>query len=507
MSAYAAEVEEFRLLVQQRLGLVFEETRYDMLAVALRRRSAARGMPGAAYLRQLALLESSDEELRSIAQELTITETYFFRAAEHLDVFVESVLPRQFAAAAGMRKLRILSAGCASGEEPYSLAIAIRESAPWAADHVLIHAVDINPAMLDRARKASYSGWSLRQLDQSLRTRWFRPDGAMFRLDDEVRRAVTFEERNLSRDNDDLWRAGSWDAVFCRNMLMYFDVALMGRVVGRIAQSLVPGGHLFLGHAETLRGLSEDFHLCHTHATFYYRLKEGGPGPHLPAQPAARPSLVPQAPPAFPPLVENVDSWVGSIGQAAKRIDSLALASTRQVDAASARAKSRTPDLAPLLDLLHKEQYGEALAQARAMPPEHAGRPEVLLLRAVSAANSSKLDEAEAACRELLVGDEFNAGAHYLLALCSEGRGELAAAAEEDRTALYIDSGFAMARLHLGLLARRAGDLAAAREELSRALAALRGEDASRLLMFGGGFGRDALVALCQAELSKCGGT
>jgi chemotaxis protein methyltransferase CheR len=99
----------------------------------------------------------------------------------------------------------------------------------------------------------------------------------------------------------------------------------------------------------------------------------------------------------------------------------------------------------------------------------------------------------------------MNAGAHYLLALCHEGGGDLQAAGSHDQVAAYLDPGFAMPRLHLGLLARRAGDHEAARRELTEASDLLRREDSSRLLLFGGGFSRDALIAVCQAELAGCG--
>jgi chemotaxis protein methyltransferase CheR len=106
----------------------------------------------------------------------------------------------------------------------------------------------------------------------------------------------------------------------------------------------------------------------------------------------------------------------------------------------------------------------------------------------------------------LLELDELSAGAHYLLALCREGAGDRAAASHHDQVAAYLDPGFAMPRLHLGLLARRGGDREAARNELGQALVLLQREDASRVLLFGGGFSRDALIALCRAELIRCGG-
>jgi chemotaxis protein methyltransferase CheR len=101
----------------------------------------------------------------------------------------------------------------------------------------------------------------------------------------------------------------------------------------------------------------------------------------------------------------------------------------------------------------------------------------------------------------------MSAGAHYLLALCREKAGDGRSAADHDQAAAYLDPGFAMPHLHLGLLARRAGQPDAARRELSEALSLLEREDSSRLLMFGGGFGRDSLISICRAELLACGGT
>jgi chemotaxis protein methyltransferase CheR len=113
------------------------------------------------------------------------------------------------------------------------------------------------------------------------------------------------------------------------------------------------------------------------------------------------------------------------------------------------------------------------------------------------------LTQAEAVCRRLLAIDELSAAAHYVLALCREGTGDLGGAVHHDRIAVYLDPRFAMPRLHLGLLARRAGDLSTMHHELNHAVALFESEGSSRLLLFGGGFGREALVALCHAEM--CG--
>jgi chemotaxis protein methyltransferase CheR len=159
------------------------------------------------------------------------------------------------------------------------------------------------------------------------------------------------------------------------------------------------------------------------------------------------------------------------------------------------------------MELLRAERFGEALDAVHGLPPEAAADPEVLLLRATLLTHHGQLAEAERACQELHEVDELNAGAHYLLALCREGLGDTEGARHQDQIAAYLDPGFAMPRLHMGLLARRAGDRERAGRELAEALELLRREDGSRLLLFGGGFTREALAALCRAELLACGGT
>ena len=164
-------------------------------------------------------------------------------------------------------------------------------------------------------------------------------------------------------------------------------------------------------------------------------------------------------------------------------------------------------DLERALELLRGERFTEALETLQRLPPESARDPDVLLLTAALHTHRGRLTEAEEACKRLLEVDELSAGAHYLLALCREGARDKTSSVYHDQTAIYLDPSFAMPHLHLGLLARRAGDRATAQRELGQALLLLQREDSSRLLLFGGGFGRETLVALCRTELLSCGGT
>jgi chemotaxis protein methyltransferase CheR len=165
----------------------------------------------------------------------------------------------------------------------------------------------------------------------------------------------------------------------------------------------------------------------------------------------------------------------------------------------------RTAPAFPLaLELLREERFDAALAALGA--PEADADADALLLRAVLLASRGEVEAAERVCARILERDELDAEAHYVTALCRERAGDRAGAARHDAYALYLDPAFAMPRLHLGLMARRAGDAPTARRELSRALVMLGAEDASRVLLLGGGFGRGALVELCRAELRACGG-
>jgi chemotaxis protein methyltransferase CheR len=163
-------------------------------------------------------------------------------------------------------------------------------------------------------------------------------------------------------------------------------------------------------------------------------------------------------------------------------------------------------DLAPALNLLRQERFAEALNHVRGSLKAPERNPDVLLLEAMLLAHCGQLEAADEVASRLLLIDECNAEAHYVLALCREHAGHRDRAGERYRAAAQLDPAFAMPRLHLGLLARRAGDRNAARREFAQALLLLEREDESRLLMFGGGFNRAALVTLCESALKECGG-
>jgi chemotaxis protein methyltransferase CheR len=492
--------------VARRVGLRFDESKLDELAVVLRRRMEATNSPDVQSY--LYLLGTSLPELREVVGHLTIPETYFLRIPDHFRVLEEVVLPERIRAQRAVRKLDILSAGCASGEEPYTIAMLVRGRAELAGWQVSISGVDVNTAAIAKGRNGRYSAWSLREITPSLKERYFRPLGNDFQLHDSIRGMVSLQEGNLIDPQASFWKPNAYDVIFFRNAFMYLSPEAGQAVVARMAGSLVPGGYLFMGPAETLRGLSHDFHLCHTHETFYYQLRSGGARR---VSDSSHSLLSATALHAETPPADTNSDWANNIRQATERIKMLTRTpepsrSSDEKPLIPAVSMHVTADLSIALGLLQEERFEQALAALQTLPVEAQSDPDVQVLRAALLANRGDLVLAEEACASVLKIDELNAGAHYVMALCREQADDRRTANEHDLAAIYLDPSFAMPHLHLGLLAKRSGELELAMQELSQASLLLPREDAQRILLFGGGFSREALVELCRRELQGCRG-
>ncbi len=501
MSLSAAEVERFRSGVSSRLGLAFGGANAGTLEAAMRQRLSMTGYRIAAYLERLDSSDAWPAETVALAEALTIGETYFLRNVEQFRALQHAVLPERAALRGAGQPVRILSAGCASGEEAYTLAIVARETPALAGRPVKIQGTDVNRAALRRAAAARYSAWALRETPADLRARYFRAEGREFVLADDLRVAVTFEEQNLAFP--EFREPASLDVIFCRNVLMYLTPGVARAAVAHFARWLQPGGYLFLGHAETLRGLSDVFDLQHQHGTFYYRR-------NLTSGAALRPSSSEQMEEGSPRPDLSADTspsasdWAEHIQRASERIRAL---TAQAVAPPSPGVSPAATDLGDMFDLVGSERLADAWSALARLPPEVADSPRASLARAVLLTHRQDLSAAEQLCDALLECDPRNAGAHYVRALCQERAGNARAAADADRAAVALDATFAMPRLHLGLLARRSGDVQVARRELTEALFLLQHEERARLMLFGGGFGRQALLAFCRAELAACGGS
>jgi len=212
-------------------------------------------------------------ELVALLNEITIGETCFFRNQPQLDALRQIVIPKILEAKANfpLRRLRIWSAGCSTGEEPYTLNMLLLEEANGFLKSCTLEilATDLNERSLVHAKAAIYDGYSTRKLSAYYRQKYFAPAGQNLRVQARVRNNVTFSRLNLSESRRVAYK-NDLDVIFCCNVLIYFDLASKRRVIRDFYNSLLPHGYLFLGYSESLHGVSDDFRLVHFPGTTAY---------------------------------------------------------------------------------------------------------------------------------------------------------------------------------------------------------------------------------------------
>ena len=219
-----------------------------------------------AYLDRLTQSASRREELVALLNEITIGETCFFRNQPQLDAFRRVVLPRVIEAKAKIpfRRLRIWSAGCSTGEEPYSLSMLLLEEANGRLKNwtVEIFATDLNQRSLAHAKSGIYGSYATRNLTPYYRQKYFAPAADRLQLRPLAAASINFSRVNLS-DDAGMILMKSLDVIFCCNVLIYFDLASKQRVIQHFYNNLLPHGYLFLGNSESLYGVRDDFRLVH----------------------------------------------------------------------------------------------------------------------------------------------------------------------------------------------------------------------------------------------------
>lgn len=212
------------------------------------------------YIALLSMGPYQQDEFQEMFNRITINETSFFRNDAQLDVFEKRVLPELLEARARTKRLRIWSAACSTGDEPFTLAILIHRTlgvrlADW---KVEILGTDISERALNVASEGKYTSYSIRTTPKMVLDRYFTSDGRNFQLKPEIRQMVSFEKHNL-KDRLAAKRHGTWDVIFCRNVLIYFDDAMKKQVVQMFSEQLADDGTLFIGHSERIKDISDRF--------------------------------------------------------------------------------------------------------------------------------------------------------------------------------------------------------------------------------------------------------
>jgi len=275
--------EEFRLLrdfISGYCGLYFEESSVYFLERRLQNRLEEKQLTSFLdYYYLLLYGQEREEELGKVVDVLTTNETYFLREPNQLRSFSEEIIPEILETKKDRRRLRIWSAGCSTGEEPYTLAMIALEHRDLQGWDIEIFASDISQRVLQTARKGVYGRSSFRSMEPYYEDRYFHKlDTSRSQIDDSVKKLVSFGHLNLLQPEQ--WTIlARFDIIFCRNVMIYFNLESKKKMVENFHKKLEEGGFLLLGHAESLMNVSTSFSLRHfRHDMVYQRPKAVTPG-------------------------------------------------------------------------------------------------------------------------------------------------------------------------------------------------------------------------------------
>jgi chemotaxis protein methyltransferase CheR len=415
-------------LVEARSGLRFVEGRRSELATKLARAFAESGCE--TWQAYLALLSSPTNRdlLDELVEMLTVGETYFYRHRPYFQLLEQEVLPEIIARRCATKQLRVWCAGCATGEEAYSLAIAIGRVLPDMEDwQVTILATDLNRRFLARAEAGVYTEWSFRETDAKFKTAHFIAEGRRYRVRSELRQAIRFAQLNLAEDGypSALGGTAGLDLILCRNVLLYFGPDLTQRVVDRFRAALVPGGWLMLGPSDPRPGLLVDFDVHVGDGALVYRRTDREAGAIAPPGPVAK---------AVHDGVVAFDEPVHA--HAPQTVMETQVVPLQESDA---------PD------------WREAWLAARA------------------SADDGQMELAETLCLQAIERAQMRPEPYYLFGALRQARGDDEASLAAFRKALYVDPTFAPALLAQAAIHRRGGSSERARQALLRAQRLLDG--------------------------------
>jgi chemotaxis protein methyltransferase CheR len=446
------DYDRVRALVRDRSGLELRESGHPDLDRALLRASRASGAASAEELYALLSQEGGSPALQALLDALVVRESHFFRSRAQFDALAAHVLPDLIAKRCDSRRLRIWSAGCAAGEEPYSVAILLERLLPDIEDwQILILATDISVSALERARRGRYRPWSFREIPAEIERTYFVDCGQEREILPRIRERVTFARMNLvdERYPSVLSNTSRMDLVLCRNVLLYFGPRAAAEVRRRLHDAVTEGGWLMLGQAEAPPESPPGFEARRIGGAALYQ-KATGERP-----PPARARRTVHSPPARARV-------------------------TRSAPQSGTHDRYRE-----ILSMWRAGRASEALARAQETAVSEPADGRWPLLAARILAEEGNFVESEHWARRALRCDADLAQASYLLGLILEETGRPAEALAALRQSAVTDPSFPLAHYALGGAFLRQGQRRRALKELETVARLLTGQDRARPVLEG----------------------
>jgi chemotaxis protein methyltransferase CheR len=482
MNKGAVELTPFKNLIRDKCGLVFEGSREKTLAEKIHARMSERGLSGLSEY--FSRLLNEQDELNKLINLLTINETYFYREPAHFRVLAERLMPEVKARKDQGMKVRILSAGCSTGEEPYSAVIELMENYGRSVrDSVSVHAVDIDGNAIGTAREGLFGKMSFRGLDSGLRKKYFQKAGKdKYRLKDFVRETVAFTELNLMSDEYPDSIKGM-DVLFYRNVSLYFKPEVQAAVFGKLARTLNDGGYVIVSSTETFFHNIGVLSLVEIDGMFLYR-KVHAPDANERERPWLRAGTL-KAASGRPALSGGSGSAV-----ATGTVDRLAEAEKLLQDA---------------LSLAGEKRYEEALVIIDDVLSGNAHLMKAHTLKAGILINLHRMQDAAELCRRIIDIQRWNLEVYILLGLISKLEGNEEEAIRKFKEALYIQPLCWLPHYYLAELYHARGRLEMASREYGIVTQLL--EDGKfkehGLTFFPLSFSAEQMLHLCRHNLGK----
>ncbi len=468
-------LKDFKQIISQQMGLRIRDDDNGKLKKSIFSRMKILKISDAEAYYRLLLFDTSDQNLewRKLATLLTTAETFFFRDKGQFKLLRDRIMPELIESRKNERKLRIWSAGCSTGEEPYSLAILLDELLPqqtgW---DILILGTDINKEAIDKAKQGVYSEWSFRMVELGIRERYFRKKRNGWNIDGWIRSMVTFERGNLRKDtfpNHSL-ELYDMDLILCRNVFIYFEREAISEVIKKFTSTLKNDGYLFTGHSELFDQELGSLRTRFFPESIIYQRDDNVPLEKWKSAIKPKPPLpsiqLPPLQPIFKPEPEPKK-------RATLPVFSPPSAAPKPKISKAITTSTKNP-LIEAEDAFNDGTYGvviEKAEQAIAINPQSF---DAYYLMAQAYANLGDHDDAAECCRQALKINLYAVEPHYLLAHIAEERGNVDEAKSYLKKIIYTSPSFVAAYLDLASLYESEGDNSRARKMRSTALQLLK---------------------------------
>jgi chemotaxis protein methyltransferase CheR len=498
LEAINEDIRLLKNLIYDKSGMHLEGTRLSNFCSVLSNRMQLLGVDSAnQYYNFLLFHPEGRAEIEELLSEITINETYFFRNSLHFSALKDHILTKHIKDREdGI--IRIWSAGCSTGEEPYSIAMVVMDLVNNHKDvKIEILGTDVDKSALEKARTGLYKRRALRCTEEPYISRYFNKNTDSFEVCDRLKNIVKFEYLNLMDTNYPKPSTGKWDIIFCRNVFIYFDRKSVQRVADNFYDSLSDEGYLFIGHSETLDGISRRFYPVEIADTFIY-VKDSIPALEVNSLVITEPTTSQKS-----KTKNNLSRTIKN--EKRSEIEKTRDNKTERVSKPVISIKHGQSNLEAIYEkaseLFENGKDDEALTEIKTYIESRPQDAKGHLLAGKIYADKGIYEHSVSAFEESIKLDPLLTEAHYLLGVIYQKLGEVEKAIDEFKKSAYIDQNCALTHFSLACLYQSKNMDRDALREYKNAVRILERFEEGQIVRFSGGYTVKLLTQMCEKNI------